>query len=72
LPNCPCDDVWFDDEGLYSGNKYMFLIPAFVPLIGRGLILSYNNLGDCESHTLTAEDIDVLRKSIRWLEKVVE
>ena len=66
LPSHPEDDVWFDDEGLFSGCKFSFMLPDWVPIIGRGLILGFNDEGDCVDHTLTAEDIDALRSSIRW------
>ena len=72
LPREPMDDIWFDDEGNYSDCPYMFLIPGFVPLIGRGLILSFGDKGECLSHTLTQQDIDHLRQSITWFKREIE
>jgi hypothetical protein len=71
LPSRSADDVWFDEEGVYSSCPYMFLIPNYIPLIGKGLILGYDNLGKSISHTLTAEDIDVLRNNIKWFKREV-
>lgn len=72
LPNKPVDDVWIDDNGNYGNCPYMFLLPGFIPLIGRGLILSYNDAnGESMSHTLTDKDIDALRSSIKWLKREV-
>lgn len=66
LPSHPEDDVWFDDEGLFSGCEYEFKLPDWVPLIGRGLILGWNDEGESIDHTLTPEDIEVLKRSILW------
>ena len=66
LPSKPADDIWFDDEGLFSENTTSFLIPDWVPIIGNGLILGSNDEGDCISHTLTKEDIAELNRTIRW------
>ena len=66
LPSHPADDVWFDDEGLFSGCEFSFMLPDWVPLIGRGLILGFNDDGDCTDHTLTLEDVEALRRSIKW------
>ena len=68
LPSIPDDDVWLDDEAGFNGGKYMFLLPGFVPLVGRGLILSHDyRTGESLSHTLTAHDIEVLRDKICWM-----
>lgn len=66
LPSSPVDDIWFDDEGNFSDNQFRFQIPGLVPLVGRALILSYDGMGGSTSHTLTAEDIKELRRSIAW------
>ena len=66
LPSHPADDVWFDDEGLFSGCKFSFMLPGWVPLIGRGLILSFDEDGNSVDHTLTPADINALKCSIRW------
>lgn len=66
LPSHPEDDVWFDDEGLYSDSKWTFEIPGWVPLVGRGLVLGFNDKGDCTDCTLTSEDIEELKSAIRW------
>lgn len=72
LPREPMDDIWFDDEANYSDCPYMFLIPGFVPLIGRGLILSIGDEGGCLSHTLTEQDIEYLKLSIKWFKREIE
>lgn len=64
LPSAPQDDLWFDDEGSYSDCEYAFQLPYCVPLIGRGLILGYDGNGNCTSHHLTAEDIEMLKQTI--------
>lgn len=64
LPSESEDDLWFDDEGLYSNYEFGFQLPGCVPLAGRGLILGYNDEGDCISSTLTQTDVDFLKKSI--------
>jgi hypothetical protein len=69
LPSGPADDVWFDEEGNYSGYLYMFQIPGYVPLIGKGLILGYDNMGRSTSHTLTPVDINLLRSGIRYYKR---
>ena len=66
LPSHPADDVWFDDEGLYSDCTALFLLPGWVPLVGRGLILGFDDEGNSVDHTLTAEDIEELKRTIRW------
>ena len=66
LPSSPSDDIWFDDEGLYSDCEAMFKLPEWVPLVGRGLILGFDDEGECVDHTLTPEDIEVLKLTIKW------
>lgn len=66
LPDHPSDDVWFDDEGLFSGQTGMFKLPDWVPLIGRGLILGFDAEGNSVDHTLTPADIEVLKIVIRF------
>ena len=66
LPSEPQDDLWFDDEGNFSECPYVFQLPGLVPLVGRALILSYDDEGNSVSHTLTPEDLDVLRASVIW------
>ena len=72
LPNHPEDDVWFDDEGLFSDCKYSFKLPGWVPLIGRGLILGFNDEGDSVDHTLKPKDVQVLRLTIMWGRQIPE
>lgn len=72
LPSMPGDDVWFDDEATFSDSPYMFLLPGFVPLIGKGLILAYGDRVECLSHTLTQQDIESLRNSIKWLKREID
>lgn len=72
LPSSPADDIWFDEEGVYSNCPYMFLIPNYVPLIGKGLILGYDNMGRSTSHTLTPVDINLLRSRICWLKREID
>ena len=69
LPSRVRDDLWFDDEGLYSDCEDCFVIPGLVPLIGKGLILGYDNNGDCTSHTLTPEDVGMLKQRIVWCKR---
>lgn len=72
LPSNPKDDIWFDDEGNYSNCPYMFLLPGYVPLIGRGLILSHDDSdGRSLSHSLSSADIEFLRKTVRWFKREV-
>lgn len=66
LPTQPDDDVWFDDEGLFSDKTTMFELPEWVPLIGRGLILGFDSEGNSVDHTLTPTDIEALKDSIRF------
>jgi hypothetical protein len=47
----------------------MFQIPGYVPLIGKGLILGYDNMGRSTSHTLTQTDINLLRSGISYYER---
>lgn len=72
LPSSPDDDVWFDDEGAFRKNEPGFMLPDWVPLIGNGLILSYNDEGDCVSHHLTEEDLKVLREKIQFVRQKKE
>ena len=44
----------------------MFKLPEWVPLVGRGLILGFDDEGECVDHTLTPEDIEVLKLTIKW------
>jgi hypothetical protein len=64
LPSGCSDDVWFDDEGMFSDYEFGFQLPGCVPLVGRGLILGYDDEGDCISSTLTQSDVDTLKRSI--------
>ena len=64
LPSESEDDLWFDDEGLYPNYGFGFQLPGSFLLAGRGLILGYNDEGDCISSTLTQTDVDFLKKSI--------
>lgn len=66
LPGHPKDDVWFDDEGLFSDKSGMFVLPNWVPLVGRGLILGCDDEGECVDHTLTAEAVAELKRTIVW------
>lgn len=66
LPSQPDDDIWFDEEGLFRDYEYGFEIPNWVPILGRGLILGYNHLGDCISSTLTNLDVEELFRTIRF------
>ena len=69
LPSGPIDDVWFDDEGMYSDCEDCFIIPGFVPLIGKGLILCYDENGNSTSYSLTPEDVAELRSVVRWCKR---
>lgn len=71
LPSSPADDLWFDEDGNFGDGMFAFKTPRLVPLIGRGLILSYDDEGRCVSHTLTTEDIEQLNASIEWLTRDV-
>lgn len=66
LPSSPFDDIWFDDEFVFCDSEYTWELPMWIPVAGKGLILYYDNLGNSVSHTLTPEDIDVLRSTIVW------
>lgn len=66
LPGKPKDDIWFDEEGRESECPYVFQLPGIVPLVGKALILSYDDEGNSVSHTLTQKDIDALRASVIW------
>ena len=66
LPSKPQDDLWFDDEGNFSDCPYIFQLPRLVPLVGRALILSYDDEGNSCSHTLTLDDIEELRATVIW------
>lgn len=66
LTSQPDDDIWFDDEGLFRNHEYAFEIPGWVPILGRGLILGYNHLGDSTSSTLTNLDTEELFRTIRF------
>lgn len=66
LPSRPDDDIWFDEEGLSRDYEYGFEIPNWVPILGRGLILGYNHLGDSTSSTLTVNDLDELMNTIKF------
>lgn len=69
LPSNPTDDLWFDDEGLYSDCMDCFVVPGMVPLIGKGLILGYNDDGDSIGHSLTEDDIFALRHSVEFISR---
>lgn len=64
VPSESSDDLWFDDEGLYSDCDYAFQLPNCVPIIGKGLILSCDDKGYCQSHTLTPDDIECIKDNI--------
>lgn len=67
LPSHSPDDVWFDDEGAFQeDNPGSFEIPGWIPLIGKGLILGCDHLGHSVDHTLTAADLEVLRKPVKF------
>lgn len=66
LPSQPDDDIWFDDEGLFRNYEYGWQIPDWVPIVGRGLILGYDHLGESTSATLTNQDTDVLFQTIQF------
>lgn len=71
LPSNPLDDVWFDDEGNFSDCEDCFIIPGWIPLIGRGVILGVNiDNGESINHTLTYDDIAYLRTLIRFCKRV--
>jgi len=69
LPSKPDDDLWFDDEWLFRGDDCgAFRLPSMtVALVGRGLIMGFDEEGNSVDHHLTAEDIDVLRKSVVFM-----
>lgn len=67
LPSSPQDDVWFDDEAAFSDKKTGFMLPGWVPLTGNGLILGFDDEGNCTDHTLTTQDVETLRQKIRWM-----
>lgn len=69
LPSKPQDDVWFDDEAKFSEKENCFLLPGWVPLIGNGLILGFDDAGNSTNHTLTQEDVAMLRQIIRWCKR---
>lgn len=69
LPSQPDDDIWFDDEGLMKDYEFAWEIPGWIPIVGRGLILGYNHLGESVSSTLTNQDTDVLFRTIKFLKK---
>lgn len=70
LPGQPDDDVWFDDEGLFrEDNPGQFVIPGWIPLIGKGLILGYDRDGDCTGHNLTPDDLKVLRYTVSFIKE---
>ncbi|MDD4817310.1 MAG: hypothetical protein PHI85_05010 [Victivallaceae bacterium] len=72
LPSRPDDDLWFDDEGLFRGDDCgCFMLPNSVPLVGRGLILGCDDNGRSIGHHLTAEDIDVLRSEVVFMDRLV-
>ena len=66
LPSAPADDVWYDEAGLYSDCDDCFTIPGLVQLIGKGLILGFDDDGNSRNHTLTMEDVEELRSVIVW------
>lgn len=69
LPSHPEDDVWFDDEASFTDKTQCFAIPGWQPLIGKGLILGYDDNGNSIDHTLTPEDVEELEESIFWIER---
>ncbi len=64
VPSGAVDDLWYDDEGLFSDCEYAFQLPYCVPIIGRGLILSCDDKGYSQSHTLTKDDIECLKDNL--------
>lgn len=64
VPSGATDDLWYDDEGLFSDCEYAFQLPYCVPIIGRGLILSCDEKGYSQSHTLTKDDIECLKHNL--------
>lgn len=69
LPGHPADDLWFDDEGRfreYDCGAFR-LSPAFIPIVGRGLILGSDREGNSISHHLSAEAIEFLKNSVMFM-----
>lgn len=64
VPSGALDDLWYDDEGLFSDCEYAFQLPYCVPIIGKGLILSCDEKGYSQSHTLTKDDIEYLKDNL--------
>ena len=64
VPSGATDDLWYDDEGLFSDCEYAFQLPYCVPIVGRGLILSCDEKGYSQSHTLTKDDIECLKQNL--------
>lgn len=64
VPSGATDDLWYDDEGLFSDCECAFQLPYCVPIIGRGLILSCDEKGYSQSHTLTKDDIECLKQNL--------
>lgn len=65
LPSHPADDVWFDDEAAFIEDPLgTFQIPGWVPIIGKGVILSFDKHDDSVGHTLTPDDLEVLKKTV--------
>lgn len=73
LPSHPVDDVWFDDEAaLIEDPPGTFQIPGWVPIIGKGVILSFDKRDYSVSHTLTPDDLEALKKTVVLMQKKKE
>lgn len=64
VPSGAVDDLWFDDEGNFSDCEYTFQLPYCVPIIGKGIVLSCDDKGYSQSHTLTSDDIECLKSNV--------
>ena len=71
VPSGATDDLWYDDEGLFSDCECAFQLPYCVPIIGRGLILSCDEKGYSQSHTLTKDDIECLKQNLIFYRRKV-
>lgn len=72
VPSGAVDDLWYDDEGLFSDCEYAFQLPNCVPIIGKGLVLSCDEKGYSQSHTLTKDDIECLKENVIFHRRKVQ